>query len=96
MDNLTKYHNKHSNKILEELKASYNEQMENLKKSYEDLSKQKQEDLKESLSRKMAEYEHELYQKDKRLQELEDGLVNFKARTTDEAKTSVRNEIRGT
>ena len=88
MDNLTKYHNKHSNKILEELKTSYNEQMENLKKSYEE-----QEDFKESLSQRMAECEHELYQKDKRLQELENGLVNFRTRAMEEAKTSVRNEI---
>lgn len=94
MDNLTKYHNKHSTKILEELKTSYNEQMENLKKSYEELSKQRQEDFKESLSQNIAEYEHELYQKDKRLQELENGLDNFRTRATDEAKTSARNEIR--
>ena len=93
MDNLTKFHNKHSDKILEELKTSYNKQMENLKRSYEELSTQRQEDFKESLSQKMAEYEHELYEKDKRLQELENGLVNFKARATDEAKTFVRNEI---
>ncbi|MGC2574620.1 MAG: DUF2130 domain-containing protein, partial [Candidatus Nitrosopolaris sp.] len=93
MDNLTKYHNKHSTKILEELKTSYNQQMENLKKSYEELSKQRQEDFKESLSQNMAEYEHELYQKDKRLQELENGLVNFRTRAMEEAKTSARNEI---
>ena len=93
MDNLTKFHDRNKNKILEDLKTIYDEQIENLKKSYEELNKQRQEDFKESLSQKIAEYEHELYEKDKRLQEFENGLVNFKARATDEAKTSVRNEI---
>ena len=41
----------------------------------------------------MAEYELELYERDRRLQELENGLVNFKARAIDEAKISARNEI---
>jgi len=93
MDNFTKFHNMHSDKILEDLKTSYHEQMENLKETYEELSKQRQEDFDESLSQKMVEYEHELYEKDKRLQELETGLADFKARATDQAKTLVRNEI---
>jgi hypothetical protein len=93
IEELKKSHNEKCRDISEELKSWYKEQIESIKKSYDELTMRREKDLKDSQEEKTADYEQQLYTKDKQLQKLQNSLTAFEVRAIEKAEALVQNEI---
>ena len=95
-EEISKLNDSHNNElktITQELRNSFQGQIECIKKAYEEMKTQKLSEFNESLDKQSSKYEEELFEKNKQFQELKESLEKYKIQAIQDARSVVQKDI---